>query len=93
MLTHVVLFTFHDQADATEAQRRLEGLLDQCPDLLSVEARLDGFGEPGAAHLSLRTTHHGIEGLRAYQADPAHVEYRDWLIPRLATRSVVDFES
>lgn len=92
MITHVVLMTFTDRADAPEAKRRLEQLAGQIPALRTVHVGLDAVGAPGSADLCLTTTHDSADGLREYQEHPAHVELLGWLRPRLAGRAAVDYE-
>jgi ABC-type antimicrobial peptide transport system ATPase subunit len=91
VLTHVVLMTFADQADAAEAKRRLEGLAGAVPALRSLHVGLDRLGLPGSAHLCLTTTHDDEDGLRAYADDPAHQDVLAWLRPRLTGRVAVDY--
>lgn len=90
MLTHVVLLSFLDPADAPEGRQRLEALVGRIPELLSLTAGLDTVGDPAAAHLALITTHADADALRAYQAHPDHQDFLDWLRPRLERRTVVD---
>lgn len=91
MLTHVVLMTFADPADASEAKERLEALTGRIAALRSLHVALDRLGLPGSAHLALTTTHDDENGLRAYADDPAHQELLAWLRPRLTGRVVVDY--
>jgi Stress responsive A/B Barrel Domain len=93
VITHVVLFTFHDTSVREEAGRRLEALPAQIPELRSLTVGLDALGDPGAADLVLITTHDDVAGLRAYQEHPAHQDFGAWLQPLLAARSAVDVES
>ena len=93
MITHVVLLTFADPTDAPEAKRRLDALDGAVPALRSLRADLDVLGLAGSAHLCLVTTHESADGLRAYAEHPAHRAVLDWLRPRLAGRSAVDYET
>jgi len=93
VITHVVLMTFADPADAPEAKRRLERLAPLVPTLRTLHAGLDAVGAPGSAHLCLTTTHDSPEALREYAEHPAHVELLGWLKPRLAARAAVDYET
>ncbi len=93
MLTHVVSFTFVDAADRLEARSRLDALPARIEAIRSLTTGLDVLGDPGAAHLVLITTHDDDAGLRAYQQHPVHAEFGAWLAPRLAGKTVVDFES
>lgn len=93
MLSHVVLMTFTDAADAAKAKELLEGLVGDVPEILSLRVHLDELGTPVSAHLCLVTTHADAAGLAGYQAHPAHLALAGWLKPRLAARTVVDYTS
>ena len=93
MLTHVVSFTFTAAEDRHEAQARLEALPPYIDAIGSLTTGLDAVGDPGASHLVLITTHDDLVGLRAYQDHPVHQEFATWVVPRLAAKTVVDFES
>lgn len=90
MITHVVLMTFTDPADAPEAKRRAEALVGAVPSLRSLHVGLDVGAVPGNAHLCLTTTHDDLDGLRAYAEHPVHTELLAWLRPRLSGRTAVD---
>lgn len=91
MLSHVVLMTFADAADAAKAKDLLEGLAGDVGEILSLRVHLDELHTPVSAHLCLITTHADAEGLAGYQRHPAHLEVAQWLRPRLASRVVVDY--
>jgi hypothetical protein len=93
VITHVVLMTFVDRADAAEAERRLDGLATTVPAVRTLRVDLDSLGLPDSADLCLTTTHDSAEALRAYQEHPAHAEVLAWLRPRLAGRAAVDIET
>ena len=93
MITHVVLMTFADRADAPEVKRRLEALPAAIGAVRSLHVELDALGLDGSAHLWLTTTHDSADGLREYQLHPAHAEFLAWLRPRLVSRAAVDVES
>ncbi|GHJ47985.1 hypothetical protein Cs7R123_53270 [Catellatospora sp. TT07R-123] len=93
MLTHVVLMTFTDAADAAKAKDLLEGLVGAVPEISSLVVHLDELHTPVSAHLCLTTTHADAAGLAGYQAHPVHLELAQWLRPRLAARTVVDYTS
>jgi hypothetical protein len=92
VITHVVLMTFTDPADAPEAKRRLDALAGAVPSLRSLRADLDVLGLPGSSHLCLVTTHDDAGGLRAYAEHPDHVALLGWLRPRLAARAAGDHD-
>jgi len=93
VLTHVVSFTFTDAEDRHEAQARLEALPPYIEAIGSLTTGLDTVGDPGASHLVLITTHDDLAGLRDYQEHPVHQEFATWVVPRIAAKTVVDFES
>lgn len=91
MLSHVVLMTFTDAADAAKAKVLLEGLVGDVPEILSLRVHLDELHTPVSAHLCMVSTHADAAGLAGYQKHPAHLEIAQWLRPRLAARTVVDY--
>jgi hypothetical protein len=93
VITHVACFTLSDRADRDEATRRLQALAPQIEQILSLQTGQDAVGDDSAADLVLITTHSHVAGLKAYQRHPAHQEFLVWFRPRLAERTVVDFES
>jgi hypothetical protein len=93
VITHVVLMTFADRADAPEAKRRLDALAPLIPDVLMLRADLDTLGLDGASDLCLTAAYGSADGLAAYTVHPAHQEFLAWVRPRLAARAVVDYES
>jgi hypothetical protein len=92
-LVHIVLMKFADAADAAKAKLRLEELNDVVPEIRSLQADLDELRTDVSWHLHLRTTHHDADDLRAYQANPAHLELGAWLRPLLTARAVVDYSA
>lgn len=92
MVRHVVLMRFVDAADAPEAKTRLEALPAVIEQLRSLEVGLDVLRTEVSFDLALVSTHDDLDGLRAYQEHPAHVEFLSWVGPRLAARALVDAE-
>ncbi|WP_328477614.1 Dabb family protein [Actinoplanes sp. NBC_00393] len=91
MLVHVVLMKFSDAGDAAKAKVRLEELGDAVPEIRSLTAEIDELRTDVSWDLYLRTEHHDVDDLRAYQAHPAHLELGTWLRPLLSARAVVDY--
>lgn len=89
-LTHAVMFTLTDSADAVEAAQRLRAMAGRIPTLLSIEAGTSADGS--APHVLLVTRHPDAAGLQAYQEHPVHQELLGWIRPRIADRVVVDSE-
>ncbi|MEU8900324.1 Dabb family protein [Nocardia sp. NPDC048505] len=91
VLTHVVLMKFHDPADAAPAARLLADLTASIPQIRSLAVAVDALRTPAAYDLYLSTTHASESELSGYQEHPAHHAVREWLVPRLAHRAVVDY--
>ena len=87
-LTHAVMFTLHDPADAAEAAARLRALAGRIPSLLAIEAGTSADGS--APQVLLVTRHADAAGLRDYAAHPVHQELLVWIRPRIAERVAVD---
>jgi hypothetical protein len=87
-LTHAVMFTLTDPADAAEAVDRLRALSGRIESLLSLEAGTAAEGS--APHVLLVTRHADAEGLRDYQEHPVHQDLLGGIRPRIAQRTVVD---
>jgi hypothetical protein len=89
-LTHAVMFTLQDAADAPEAAERLRAMAGRIPALHAIEVGLNVHTGEGQPHLLLLTRHEDLEGLRAYNDDPVHQELLSWIRPRIAARCAVD---
>jgi Stress responsive A/B Barrel Domain len=87
-LTHAVMFTLHDSADAPEAAGRLRALVGQIPSLLGIQVGTSADGT--SPHVLLLTRHADEAGLGEYQEHPVHQELLAWIRPRIAGRAVVD---
>ena len=87
-LTHAVMFTLHDPADAEEAVARLLAMAGRIPPLLGIEAGTSADGS--APHVLLLTRHEDAAGLRAYAEHPVHQDLLSWIRPQIAERVVVD---
>jgi hypothetical protein len=87
-LTHAVMFTLHDSADAAAAVSRLRAMIGRIPSLLDLQAGTSAGG--GAPHVLLLTRHEDVAGLQAYAEHPVHQELLAWIRPRIADRVVVD---
>jgi hypothetical protein len=75
---------FADSANRDEAKTRLETLGTQIPEIKTLHVGLD---------VVLTTTHESVADLKAYQANPDHVEFGGWLRPLLTSRVVVDYDN
>ncbi len=87
-LTHAVMFTLHNPADAEEAVARLRAMAGRIPSLLGIEVGTSADGS--APHVLLLTRHADAAGLREYAEHPVHEDLLAWIRPRIAGRTVVD---
>ena len=87
-LTHAVMFTLSDPADAPEAVQRLRAMGGQIPSLLGIQAGTATGGE--GPHVLLLTHHEDAQGLQDYSGHPVHLQLLEWIRPRIAGRVVVD---
>jgi hypothetical protein len=93
VITHVVLFRFHDPADAGPARDRLGALRGRVPTVRSLSVGVDAERSGSPWHVALTSTYDDWDALAAYASAPAHVEVMDWLADRVADKAVVDYES
>lgn len=92
MITHVVLFRLNDPDDADEARRRINALRGRIPQIRSLSAGVDAGRDDSRWQVALVSTHDDWDALEAYGRHPAHVEFLDWMRPRVAERAAVDFD-
>lgn len=90
-MTHIVLFTLTDAADAAEAARLLNSMAGRIDGLEHVEAGVDTSGL--GWHVALTTRFRDEAAMVAYQSHDVHLEVVGWLKPRIAARAVVDYPS
>lgn len=95
MIRHVAVFRF--TPDFTEAQRRhwmslLRALPAQIPQLLSMSVGADLVGGPASYELAIVADFADLEGLKAYNAHPAHAEILRISGPVKTALATVDFD-
>ncbi|MFN8125216.1 MAG: Dabb family protein [Candidatus Nanopelagicales bacterium] len=90
MITHVVMWRFHDPADVDEAVVRLHALTGRVVGLTSLRVGRNQNTTPHAYELVLVSEHADDDALRAYIADPVHQEVVAWMADRVSARAVVD---
>jgi len=93
LFTHVVTFTFTDEAHAAEAAARLRAMEGQVPSLRSIEVGIDEGRTPRSVHLALVTRFDDEAAYRAYAVDPVHKEVLAWMGTVVERASVVDWTS
>jgi hypothetical protein len=93
VITHVVLFRFHDAADSEPARERLDALRGRVASVRSLTVGVDAGRNGSPWHLALSSTHDDWDGLATYASAPAHLEVLGWLDGRIADRAAVDYET
>jgi hypothetical protein len=95
MVTHVVLFRFHDRsAEQLEHCRALlEALPAQIPQIRHYEVGINCLPSERAFDMCLYSRFDSFDDLAAYQVHPAHVEFADYLQTVVDTRGSVDYET
>ncbi len=93
MITHVVLYQFHDPNDAAVAKGKLDALRGRIKSIRSLAVGVDAGRSDSEWQLALTTTHDDWDALETYREAAAHREVVDWLAPRVAARANVDFET
>lgn len=100
MVTHIVLWKFHDEAEGRSreenmqlAKEKLEALRDKIPGLLHIEVGLDRTGHPQAADVALYTRLASWEALERYQEHPLHQAVLPFMRAVVSSRTAADYES
>ena len=93
MLTHIVMWRFHDQADVDEAVSKLRGMVGKVAGANSIKVGRNRNESANAFELVLISEHDSPDALTTYAADPVHQDIVSWMSDRVATRAVVDTDS
>lgn len=100
MVTHIVLWNFHAEADGRSrqenmelAKEKLEALRGNIPGLLHIEVGLDTTGNPNAADVALYTQLESWDALEAYQNHPDHQAVVPFMRAVVASRTSADYAS
>jgi len=93
MYTHVVVYSLHDPAEAPEVVRRLREMIALAPLVTTLNAGVDISRTPASYDVGLVTTHPDFEAYESYRTHPFHQDFLAWLLPKIAVRTVVDFDT
>ena len=91
MFYHIVMFQFHNFDDTSDAKIKLESLVADIPELISVAVGIDELRQIRSWDMMLETTFLSREDYEVYATHPAHNIVLDWLKPRLKTAATVDY--
>lgn len=94
MITHVITFKMKDRSPEHIAHCKalLEGMVGKVASLRSLHVGVNVVDTPHSHDFVLITTYDDLDGLAAYQNDPAHLEVATYLKDARETSAVVDFE-
>lgn len=93
MVTHIVMWRFHDPGDIDEADSRLRAMMGRVAGVNSIRVGRNRNQTPHAYELVLISEHDSFEALATYAADPVHQEIVAWMSDRVASRAVVDTDT
>jgi hypothetical protein len=93
MFTHVVVYSLQNKSEADEVVARLRDMISLAPLVTTLAAGVDVSRTHASYDVALVTTHPDAEAYEAYRTHARHHELLEWLLPKLANRTVVDFLS
>lgn len=93
MLTHIVLFTLKDPADAGRIAGVLRAMDGRVPSLKSIEVGVDEMPSPRSAHVSLITRFDDEDGFEAYRVHPVHQDVLAVMREAVQSAVKVDYRS
>ena len=95
MVTHIVMFAFHNknkEDNIEKAKELLNNLMGKVPSLLSMEVGINFSSEERAMDLSIITTFENKAGLEAYAIDAEHQKVVEFIKEVAFSSKVVDYE-
>ncbi|VVB84139.1 Stress responsive A/B Barrel Domain protein [uncultured archaeon] len=93
MITHIVLFKMKDRKNVEKAKAVLMGMKGRISQLRHIEAGIDVLHSERSYDLALVTKFDSIEELKAYQANPVHVDVSKYMVSVRESSITVDYES
>ena len=95
MIKHIVFWKMKPEVtmeQKLEIKRRLEALKDVIPEILEIEVGLDYMRKETSSDIALYSVFKSDSDLSAYQVNPEHVKFGEFLKPLVAERRAVDYE-
>lgn len=92
MLTHIVLFSFDDPADADEVAQRLAAMAGGIAEILDLQVGRDVVGSPRSYDVGLIVRLADRAALDVYANHPEHLPVVELVRDRGGRTVVVDFE-
>ena len=91
MFYHIVMFKFHDKTDAEEAKSKLEAMVAEIPQLISVAVGVDELQLERSWDMVLETQFASLADYQIYAEHPKHNIVLDWLKARIKSAATVDY--
>ena len=91
MFYHLVMFQFHNKTDAKGAKEKLEALVADIPELISVAVGIDELELERSWDMVLETRFASKSDYDVYATHPAHNIVLEWLKPKLKSAATVDY--
>ena len=92
MVKHIVVWKLKNMEDSEMLKKAIESLYGKIPGLISIEAGIDFNRSNASGDIVLISVHKDKASLDLYQTHPEHVIVKDLIVPRVLSRTVVDFE-
>ena len=91
MFFHLVMFQFHDKSNAIDAKKKLEALVADIPELISVTVGIDELEGERSWDMILETRFASKVDYEVYATHPAHNVVLNWLKPKLKSAATIDY--
>ncbi|HEY3042391.1 MAG TPA: Dabb family protein [Vicinamibacterales bacterium] len=99
MIKHIVLWTLKNRENqrnrdetAAAIKQKIEGMRGRIPGLLHIEGGVDFTRAADSWDVALYAELESREALAGYHVHPAHEEFKAFIGPRRAQRSLIDYE-
>ena len=99
MIKHIVMWKLYDSAEgyskaenAQRMKRELEALPERIAEIRSLEVGINVNPGTDAFDIVLVAEYDSLENLRAYQAHPAHLQFKEFIQNIRSEKRSVDYE-
>src|SRR5215208_1985793 len=99
MIKHIVLWTLKNRENvqnleetAAAIKQKIEAMQGKIPGLLHIEGGVDFTRSADSWDIALYAELESREALAGYHVHPAHEEFKAFIGPRQARRSLIDYE-
>jgi len=99
MIKHIVFWKIKNAAHGKSKDEVSRGIRDKLislpskiPEIIDFEVGFNFNPSAAAYEIALYSTFESVEDLETYQAHPAHVEVKDYIVAAAEQTAVVDYE-